>query len=364
MICKNLNKTLSKKVPVQLFRGLLLLFLLFYCGLVNSQKLLINGVPRDTSYTVYSSFIKEKKKFPFIQLVDTKSDDLNSYTDISYKTISATRQLTLNIFRPKTAEKLPAVLMIHGGGWNSGSPELQKALAINLARKGFVTVSVEYRLTPEAPYPAGVEDLNDAVDWVYKNADKYNIDKDKIAVSGCSAGGQLANLIGTKNEKKLIKAIVNIDGLATFIDSATIERAEKARKEGTKMPVDALWLGGTYSERPEIWHESSALSWVTENSAPICFINSSIPRFHNGRDEQVYLLDSLGVYSESHTFDNTPHTFWHFHPWHTSTVNYMADFLDKIFPKKPISSTRGTDILVRENREPGIPARDNKNKHN
>lgn len=312
-----------------------------------SQTSVIRGVPRDTSYTVYSSFIKEKKKFPFIQPVDTKSDDLSSYTDIPYKTISSTRQLTLNVFRPKTTEKLPVVLMIHGGGWNSGSPELQKALAVNLARKGFVTVPVEYRLLPEALYPAGVEDLNDAVDWIYENADKYNIDKDKIAVSGCSAGGQLADLIGTKNEKKLIKAIVNIDGIATFIDSATIGRAEKARKDGAKIPVDALWMGGTYGERPEIWHEASALSWVTESSAPICFINSSIPRFHNGRDEQVCLLDSLEIYSEIHTFDNSPHTFWHFHPWHISTVNYMDNFLDKIFSKESnLLDKKGYDIVV------------------
>ena len=134
----------AQKVPLGGFRGLLLFLFLLYFGLINAQTILINDIPRDTSYTVYSSFIKEKKNFPFIQVVDTKSDDLNSYFNISYKTISPNRELKLNIFRPKTNEILPAVLMIHGGGWNSGSPDLQKALALNLARKGFVTITAEF----------------------------------------------------------------------------------------------------------------------------------------------------------------------------------------------------------------------------
>lgn len=114
--------------------GLLLLLFLFCFGLINAQTILINGIPRDTSYTVYSSFIKERKNFPFIQMVDTRANDLNQYENIPYKSISATRKLALNIFRPKTSS-LPVVLMIHSGGWNSGSPELQKALAVSLTER-------------------------------------------------------------------------------------------------------------------------------------------------------------------------------------------------------------------------------------
>ena len=81
-------------VPIAIAdRGPILFVFLLYFGLINAQTILINGIPRDTSYTVYSSFIKEKKNFPFIQLVDTKSNDLNEYGNIPYKTISATRKL-------------------------------------------------------------------------------------------------------------------------------------------------------------------------------------------------------------------------------------------------------------------------------
>ena len=168
------------------------------------QKIMVDGIPRDTSYTVQGSYHKELKRFPFIKTVDTTIPaGVAAWHDIVYKNIDdrhSKRGLKLSVYRPDDDQPYPALLMIHGGGWNSGSPEMQKALAINLAKKGFVTATVEYRLIPEALYPAGEEDLNDAVKWLYENAETYRIERDKIAVSGCSAGGQLAALIGTKNK--------------------------------------------------------------------------------------------------------------------------------------------------------------------
>ncbi len=315
------------------------------------QKAMLNGIPRDTSYTVQSSYIKELKRFPYIKTVNTSiPEGVTSFNDIVYKKVTDTkfgdRELTLSIYRPDNDHPLPAVLMIHGGGWNSGSPDMQKSLAINLAKKGFVTATVEYRLIPEAIYPAGEEDLNDATKWLYENADAYQIEREKIAVSGCSAGGQLAALIGTKNRDGLIRAVLNIDGISSFVNKETIDRAQKAHVTGDNMPVDALWLGGTYFEKPGTWEDASALFWVHTNSAPVCFINSAIPRFHNGRDEHIRKLDSLNIYSEVHTFEDTPHTFWLFHPWHLSTVNYAANFLWKIFDKVSDIDRKEYDFVV------------------
>ncbi len=235
----------------------------------------------------------------------------------------------LNIYRPDDNNKYPAVFMIHGGGWNSGNLSMQIPLAAKLAQQGFVCIPVEYRLSPEALYPAAVQDLEDAVEWVYKYASEYGIDKEKIIVSGCSAGGQLACLIGTRNKNYLIKGVINIDGISTFIESVTIERAEKARENNTKIPVDALWLGGVYSEQPHNWKDASALLQVCEKSAPVCFINSSLPRFHNGRDELREQLGKYNIYSEVYEIENTPHTFWLFYPWFDITVQYMVDFLNR-----------------------------------
>lgn len=329
-------------------RHLNLLLLLMVSMILQStaQTVMIDGVPRDTGYTVLSSYSKELKRFPFIKIASTDiPKGIKAIEGIPYKSIGE-RKLTLSIYRPNNKEMLPAVMMIHGGGWNSGSPEMQKALALQLARQGYVTLTVEYRLSPEAVFPAALEDLEEAAAWLTTHAQEYFADPSSLAISGCSAGGHLAALIGTRNKGSLFRAVINIDGLSTFVNKETIDRAEKARLSGEKKPVDALWLGGTYSEKPEHWEAASPLFQIHSKSAPVCFINSSIPRFHNGRDEHIHLLDSMGIYSEVHTFDNTPHTFWHFHPWHHSTVRLMAGFLDKIFLTTEAINKKDYDWVV------------------
>lgn len=324
----------------------LLIILISHISHSSAQTVMISGVPRDTSYTVQSSYMKEVKRFPFIRIASAEiPSGIKAMEAIPYKSIGE-RILTLSVYRPDNEAILPAVMMIHGGGWNSGSPELQKALALQLARNGYVTFTVEYRLSPEALFPAGMEDLEEAAAWFTHHAAQYGADPASLAVTGCSAGGQLAALIGTRNRENRFRAVINIDGISTFVNRETVDRAEKARLSGEKTPADALWLGGSYSQKPKQWEAASALFQLHEGSAPVCFINSSIPRFHHGRDQHIRLFDSLGIYSEVHTFDNTPHTFWHFHPWHLSTVRLMTAFLEKIFqPAEPIDRS-GFDWVV------------------
>lgn len=311
---------------------------LFSAMTLTAQTVIIDGVPRDTSFTLDGTYKKERKYRPYIEPVRTPlPEGVRAYEGVTYKTVSnpwGEHALKMNIYRPDDDKKYPVLLMIHGGGWNSGSPELQVPLAQQVAARGYVTIPVEYRLIPEALYPAGVEDLEDAITWIYKNAKRYGIDRKKIAVSGCSAGGQLAMLLGTQNKSGKIGAVINMDGISSFVTEESVGRAREARKKGTTLPVDAIWLGGTYEERPDNWKGASALFWIGRQSVPVCFINSSIPRFHNGRDEAIEQLHALGIYTEVHTFDDTPHTYWFFRPWFDDTVSYMADFLDKIFKGK------------------------------
>ncbi len=88
---------------------------------------------------------------------------------------------------------LPALLDIHGGGFVLGSIEMEHMFASALARKlGVVVVTVEYRLAPEHPFPAGVEDCYAALRWMHGHASTLGIDPNRIGVGGQSAGGGLA----------------------------------------------------------------------------------------------------------------------------------------------------------------------------
>lgn len=290
-------------------------------------------IVRDTSFTIQSAFVKEKKKRPYIIVAaPEKPTNVILKTDIAYRNING-RDLLLDIFYPKKTRKLkPTVLMIFGGGWRSGDKSQNHAMAIELAKNGYVAVSAEYRLSPEATYPAAVHDLKAAVRWMRSNARQYGIDTSKIAVLGCSAGGQLAALLGTTNgvehlEDKIgnthssyVQACIDIDGILAF--------KHPESEEGT---VAAQWLGGTYEQKPEVWKDASPLYHVDANTVPMLFINSSFPRFHAGRTDMINKMDSLHIYSEIHEIRDTPHPFWFFHPWFNDVMKYTVAFLNKVF---------------------------------
>ena len=82
---------------------------------------------------------------------------------------------------------------IHGGGWTYGDKDVYQHYCMDMAQRGFTVVNFSYRLSPEDPYPAALEDINAAFTWVAENAAAYNIDLDKICVTGDSAGAQLAS---------------------------------------------------------------------------------------------------------------------------------------------------------------------------
>jgi acetyl esterase/lipase len=101
--------------------------------------------------------------------------------------------LTLRVYRPASPAPVPALYWMHGGGMMIGSIDMDDALlASAVERLGLAAVSVEYRLAPEHPDPAPVEDCYAGLAWTAAHACEYGIDPDRIAVGGASAGGGLA----------------------------------------------------------------------------------------------------------------------------------------------------------------------------
>ncbi len=128
-------------------------------------------------------------------------------SDVVFASHTGYRPLTLDLYLPPGADTtdrlFPLVVVVHGGGWQSGHTRHFGAFAdwpvalAAIAGDGFVVASVEYRLSREAPFPAAFDDTRDAVRWLRANTARYGIDKDRIVIMGGSAGGQLAGLVGT-----------------------------------------------------------------------------------------------------------------------------------------------------------------------
>ncbi|HEX3461510.1 MAG TPA: alpha/beta hydrolase [Acidimicrobiales bacterium] len=107
--------------------------------------------------------------------------------------IRSSPPLTVELFSPDAAGRHPGVLWLHGGGYMIGNAAMD-ALRLQgwAARFGCVTVSVEYRLSPEDPFPAAHDDAMAALGWVVEHAAELGIDLDRLVVAGASAGGGLA----------------------------------------------------------------------------------------------------------------------------------------------------------------------------
>ena len=94
------------------------------------------------------------------------------------------RALLLDLYAPeKISKPAPGLIFIHGGGWSGGSRDVYKPYTVNYAQKGYVAVTISYRFSGEAPFPAAVEDAKCAVRWLRANAARFHVDPDHIAAT-------------------------------------------------------------------------------------------------------------------------------------------------------------------------------------
>src|SRR3954469_25156166 len=109
------------------------------------------------------------------------------------------QHLKLNLARPKDVkegERLPAIVCIHGGGFRAGDRKGWDGFCKKLADRGYVAITVTYRLPPKYQFPAAVYDVKAAVQFLRSNAAKYNVNENRIGTTGDSAGGHLALFLG------------------------------------------------------------------------------------------------------------------------------------------------------------------------
>ncbi|MDT9182509.1 alpha/beta hydrolase [Limnospira sp. PMC 289.06] len=118
-------------------------------------------------------------------------------------------ELPIRIYTPKGNQPFPVLVYFHSGGYVIGNLDMVDSICRSLANGAeCVVVSVDYRLAPEHPFPAAIEDGLTATEWVFNQAKTYNWDSDRIAVGGESAGGNLAAVVALKRRDKKLAPLV------------------------------------------------------------------------------------------------------------------------------------------------------------
>lgn len=256
--------------------------------------------------------------------------------DVVYATTGGA-ELRLDLYRPAGDGPFPAVLVIHGGGWDTGDRTMERPFAKRLAAAGFITVPVSYRLGPAGKFPNALHDLKSAVRWLRAHATELAIDPGAIGAVGGSAGGQLAAMLGATNDiarfegdgphrefSSAVQAVVDIDGLADFTGPELLEQ------QRTKPSAPTRFIGCTFEENPAAWRDASPVTHVGLRSASTLFINSTGPSpILPGREEMSRRLVMLGIGAEVLTMENSPHPFWLCEPWFEPTLAETAKFLRK-----------------------------------
>jgi acetyl esterase/lipase len=200
------------------------------------------------------------------------------------------QHLMLSLWSPVGDGPFPAVVCIHGGGFREGDSSYHDSQCEFLARHGYVAVTINYRLAPQYPFPAAVEDSKAAVRWLRANAEKYHIDPDRIGAVGASAGGNLALMLGVTGNKDQFEGEggnsdqpSNVQCAVSFFGPSDLTKSyEKSTDAADVLP---LYLGGNLEEARERHIEASPVTWVTKKAAPTLCI-------HGTNDELVALEQS------------------------------------------------------------------------
>ncbi len=222
------------------------------------------------------------------------------------------KQTVVDILRPKGPYqgKRPGVIVIHGGGWvRLSKDQLVASFCIPYLKAGFVVANVEYRLADVAPAPAAVEDVLRAAHWFRKNAGKYNVDRKRIVVTGASAGGHLALMVGMVSRKaKLgprtkVAAVVNFFGITDVGDQI----------EGPNMREYAVkWVPEQPDRRMLAWRVSP-IAYVRKGLPPILTIHGdadqTVPYEHGFNLTRQ--LRQVGVDAEMISIANGRHGLTH-----------------------------------------------------
>lgn len=317
-----------------------------------AEHLKATTVSKDISNIVVpegSKLVQVEPNRPFINYISDvvyEQVQMRGYDNVAMK---------MDIMVPRTKEKLPAIVYVTGGGFINANKDSYIQQRMDLAESGYVVASIQYRVAPTVQFPKPLEDVKAAVRYLRANADKYNIDPNKIGLLGGSAGGYLVAMSGATNGEKQfdvgenlhvssdVQAVVDTYGLSDLTKIADDYSPEVQKKHMSPGATEALWVNGS----PVFGGLDGGIMAdpaKTELANPIHYISDKTPPFllmHGNKDtavspSQTYILQQAlqkkGIPAERYVVANAPHggVLW----VQPEIVNIINDFFDRTLKGK------------------------------
>jgi acetyl esterase/lipase len=263
-------------------------------------------------------------------------------SDLSYGPAGARNLLDVYRLVDAQVQSMPVVLQIHGGGWVYGHKQQQALpLMYHLAARGWICVSINYRLGPRASWPDPIVDVKRAIAWIREHIVEYGGDPNFLVVTGGSAGGHLASLAAlSPNDPEYQPGFGDVD---TSVDACVplygvydlLDRNGSRVKKGMEWFLTRVLLKRPPSEAREMWDRASPVSRVTADSPPMFVI-------HGTYDSLVFIEDARELVRELRAVARNPvvyaevpgaqHAFDTFHSVRAdATVNAIGRFLAFVY---------------------------------
>ncbi len=241
------------------------------------------------------------------------------------------RDLKCDIYTPDGASNATGVLVLYGGGWRIGERGRVREACLSLARRGFVCVAGEYRLTPESPWPAQIHDVKANIRWMRANATRLHIDPEKVAAQGHSAGAHLALLAAGTAGIPEFEGDGGNPGVSDHLAAAigiyppTVFQPGEAKVSGS-VPANSL-MGEAATEA------------LAAAAAPLTYARADFPPvflLHGTDDRVVPVTASLRMFEalsaararvEMHIYPGLPHGFARIPSLQDQLQSEIADFL-------------------------------------
>jgi acetyl esterase/lipase len=211
--------------------------------------------------------------------------------------------LHLDIYRPPegTTERRMATIHIHGGGFTQGSKTGVASSSRAFANLGYVSIASQYRLAGQAKWPAQIEDVKAAIRWTRANASRLNIDPDKIAIAGYSAGGLMALFAAGTSDRKEFEGSGGSAGVSSKV-AACVSFYAATNATPNLMPEG--------SDRTAM-DAASPANYISSSFAPTIFLHGLADTTIRPESTLAFFekVRAAGVRVDLHMFQGAPHAF-------------------------------------------------------